>query len=152
MGGENLYAYVPNPTGWMDPLGWHQALAFLDGVPVLNPDARSGGLWNSDWGSRNSPFNGFGAEGHSETKILQHLEQTLGKEGLAGKTLEIHSLGQMSNNGRVLMSELAACPTCQRGISSFAQRNGVNVKYTWTDRAGVKQSTHWDTSGKATGC
>ena len=22
MGGENLYAYVPNPTGWMDPWGW----------------------------------------------------------------------------------------------------------------------------------
>ena len=22
MGGENLYAYVPNPAGWMDPWGW----------------------------------------------------------------------------------------------------------------------------------
>jgi RHS repeat-associated protein len=22
LGGENLYAYVPNPTGWTDPLGW----------------------------------------------------------------------------------------------------------------------------------
>jgi RHS repeat-associated protein len=22
MGGENLYAYVPNPSAWMDPWGW----------------------------------------------------------------------------------------------------------------------------------
>ncbi|MFP3830647.1 RHS repeat-associated core domain-containing protein, partial [Pseudomonas sp. SIMBA_021] len=22
LGGDNLYAYAPNPTGWIDPWGW----------------------------------------------------------------------------------------------------------------------------------
>ncbi|NJD05056.1 MAG: hypothetical protein FIA97_00980 [Methylococcaceae bacterium] len=52
LGGFNIFNYAPNSSRWIDPLGLHQALAFLDGVAVLNPDPSSRGIWNSDWGSR----------------------------------------------------------------------------------------------------
>jgi RHS repeat-associated protein len=36
MGGENLYGYAANPTGWMDPLG----LTKCPGIPITNNSAR----------------------------------------------------------------------------------------------------------------
>jgi RHS repeat-associated protein len=36
-GGENLYGYAPNPTGWMDPLG----LTKCTGIPIKNNTARN---------------------------------------------------------------------------------------------------------------
>jgi RHS repeat-associated protein len=36
-GGENLYRYAPNPTGWIDPLG----LTTCTGIPIKNNSARS---------------------------------------------------------------------------------------------------------------
>ncbi|MGJ7915271.1 RHS repeat-associated core domain-containing protein [Massilia sp. LXY-6] len=36
-GGENLYRYAPNPTGWMDPLG----LTTCTGFPIKNNSARN---------------------------------------------------------------------------------------------------------------
>ena len=36
-GGENLYGYAPNPTGWMDPLG----LTTCTGIPIKNNTARN---------------------------------------------------------------------------------------------------------------
>jgi len=36
-GGENLYRYAPNPTGWMDPLG----LTTCAGSPIKNNSARN---------------------------------------------------------------------------------------------------------------
>lgn len=36
-GGENLYRYAPNPTGWMDPLG----LTTCTGTPIKNNPARN---------------------------------------------------------------------------------------------------------------
>jgi RHS repeat-associated protein len=36
-GGENLYGYAPNPTGWLDPLG----LTTCTGIPIKNNTARN---------------------------------------------------------------------------------------------------------------
>ncbi len=36
-GGENLYRYAPNPTGWIDPLG----LTTCTGIPIKNNSARN---------------------------------------------------------------------------------------------------------------
>lgn len=151
-GGLNLYSYAPNPLRWIDPLGLHQLIAFLNGEAVINPEKGSGGLWNHDWGSRKAPFNGYGATGHSEAKLLEHLDTSTYSGKLSGSTLEMHSLGQMLNNGTKHLSEIPACPTCQDGIADFAKNKKMNITYSWTDSSGVKQTTKWDSEGNVTHC
>jgi len=63
-GGENLYAYTPNPTGWMDPRGW-AALGQLGTYASLN-----GGIHVGD-----------GLQAH---ELIRH--EYLQKLGLAGET------------------------------------------------------------------
>ncbi|MDR3058482.1 MAG: RHS repeat-associated core domain-containing protein [Prevotella sp.] len=138
-GGDKLYAYVHDTNRFVDQRGLHQAYAVLNGNVVQTPNG--GYYWNSTRGSSNAPFNGFGAAGHSEAKLLEHLETTLGKEGLAGGNLEIVSMGQMTKGGKSELSSLPPCPKCMEGLEDFAKRNDIDITYKWEEDGKIKSIT-----------
>lgn len=139
MAGFRLYSYVKNSANYVDTLGLHEAIGILNGNPVLN--SNGGYSWYSTPGSSKAPFNGYGATGHSEAKMLEHLETTIGKEGLKGGNLEIISMGQMTKGGKSTLSTLPPCPKCMQGLEAFAKRNEIDITYKW-DGGEVKFNSH----------
>ncbi|WP_018630246.1 DUF6531 domain-containing protein [Niabella aurantiaca] len=129
MAGLKLYSYVKNPANYVDTLGLHEAIGILNGKPVLTKNGSYS--WISTPGSSKAPFNGYGAAGHSEAKMLERLETTLGKKGLQGGHLEIISMGQMTKGGKSTLSTLPPCPRCMQGLEAFATRNEINITYKW---------------------
>ena len=71
-GGDNLYTYAPNPTGWVDPLG----LTIGKGCGCDDPCA---GTATVHWYDNRGPGNAFG---HYSVEV-----------GLGGKTIHTHQLG-----------------------------------------------------------
>lgn len=134
-GGINLYGYVNNPVSWFDYFGLHEVLAWLDGEPVTN--SKGGHSWYSDWGSSKAPFNGYGAQGHSEAKLLEHLDKTQ-SGNLKGKKLTIVSMGQITKGGKKTLSPLASCPPCAQGLEAFAKKHEMDIEYIWDEKAGDK--------------
>jgi RHS repeat-associated protein len=130
-GGDNLYRYTINPIRWADPLGLHEAIGWLNGDPVLTPNG--GYSWYSTPGSSKAAFNGFGAKGHSEAKMLEHLEKLAAenKITLTGSSLTVTSMGQITKGGRSSLSTLPPCDNCAKGLQAFAEKHGMDVTYKW---------------------
>ena len=125
---STLYAYVKDVNSSVDIFGLHEVIAILDGNPVTTP--KGGYSWYSTPGSSKAPFNGFGAAGHSEAKLLEHLEKTQGGN-LKGSNLEIISMGQMTKGGKGQLSTLPPCDRCLKGIEAFAKKHGIDISYKW---------------------
>ncbi|GAA0530522.1 RHS repeat-associated core domain-containing protein [Chitinophaga japonensis] len=127
-GGIRLYSYVHDTNIYVDVFGLHEAIAWFDGEPVVTP--KGGYSWYSTPGSSKAPFNGYGAKGHSEAKILEYLEKTRGAE-FKGGSLKIVSMGQMTQGGKNSLSALPPCPRCYEGLEAFAQKHEMDIEYVW---------------------
>jgi RHS repeat-associated protein len=123
-----IYGYVKDVNAWIDIFGLHEVIGALDGVPVTTP--KGGYSWYSTPGSSKAPFNGFGAKGHSEAKLLEHLEKTKGGS-LKGTNLEIISMGQMTQGGKGQLSTLPPCDRCLKGLEAFANKHEMDISYKW---------------------
>ena len=88
MGGENLYAYAPNPTGWIDPWGWVN----------LNTNGATGNFgvyeirvygelykYGKAHLGRVTQASGQPTRLHQQLRIMQ---ETYGKRNLVGNVLE----------------------------------------------------------------
>ena len=152
-GGENFYIFARNTHKWIDPYGLHEIYATLDsgkGPQVCQPPSSKAEspFWRSDWGSSKNTFNGYGAKGHSEAKLLQHLEQNHSTE-LEGSILKISSLGQMMNGGKTQLSELSPCDRCATGMEDFAKKHKMTIEYSWTDKtSGNLMKRTWGPNGE----
>ncbi len=93
-GGLNNYQYVPNPTGWMDPLG-------LACVPTQCPRAVAGGTWkfnpevDRDW--RN-------LEGSPHQQMHAGLEEAFKLTGVPKAEFTVTKRGR-DNNGKSFPTE-----------------------------------------------
>lgn len=125
---RKLLGYVKDTNAWIDVFGLHEVIGSLDGVPVTTP--KGGYSWYSTPGSSKAPFNGFGARGHSEAKLLEHLESTKGGN-LKGTNLEIISMGQMTKGGKGQLSTLPPCDRCLKGLEAFANKHEMDISYKW---------------------
>lgn len=132
-GGLTPYSYVHNPISWSDPFGLHEAIALLNGEPVTKPGG--GYSWYSTPGSSKAPFNGFGAAGHSEAKILEHLEKTQ-SGNLKNSKLQIISMGQITKGGKKTLSPLPTCGPCDERLAAFAKKHEMDIEYVWDPSAG----------------
>ena len=72
-GGICLYNYVVDTNVLIDWFGWHEVIAILDGKPVLTDKGKYS--WYSNPGSSDAQYNGYGATGHSEAKLLEALDK-----------------------------------------------------------------------------
>jgi RHS repeat-associated protein len=126
-GGDKLYAYVHDPNLQIDIFGMHEAIAWLNGKAVMDGNSYS---WYSTRGSKNGPFNGYGAKGHSEAKLLEFLEKNHAAE-LNGSTLKIVSMGQIVKRGVDTLDPLPPCPRCYKGLEAFAKKHEMNIEYIW---------------------
>jgi RHS repeat-associated protein len=126
-GGDNLYAYVHDPNLQIDIFGMHEAIAWLNGKAVMDGNSYS---WYSTRGSKNGPFNGYGAKGHSEAKLLEFLEKNHAAE-LKGSNLKIISMGQIVKRGVDTLDPLPPCPRCYKGLEAFAKKHEMNIEYIW---------------------
>jgi RHS repeat-associated protein len=127
-GGLHPYAYVDDPLVQIDPFGLHIIEAFLDGAAVLNPSAtKHPTWWRNLRGSEGNGMaeSGFGRAGDSENRLLDFLKDKFGKEGLEGKTLEIHSLGEPGMG----WGPLHSCDHCGVGMQNFANEMEMTVIY-----------------------
>jgi RHS repeat-associated protein len=127
-GGLNAYAYVDDPVVQVDPFGLHVIEAFLDGVSVVNPKARSHPTWWRNLtgsGDNGMAASGFGRLNDSENRLMEHLQQVYGKDGLKGKTLEIRSLGEPGMG----WGALDPCDHCHPGMQNFANEMEMTVIY-----------------------
>jgi RHS repeat-associated protein len=127
-GGLHPYAYVDDPLVEVDPFGLHVVEGFLDGIAVINPSARSHPTWwrNLTGSAENGMAeNGFGRAGDSENRLMEYLEREFEHEGLQGKTLEIHSLGEPGMG----WGPLRACEHCDPGMQNFANEMEMTIIY-----------------------
>jgi uncharacterized protein RhaS with RHS repeats len=133
LGGHNEYNYTPNMWKWIDPLGLHIVIAWLDGEPVINPKARKyKTYWRNKKGSKNNDMaeNGYGRIGDSENRLMEHLEKTYGKKGLKGKNLVVGSIGSPSKKGWIKRyGPLNPCKYCEPGLQNFATDMEMTVAY-----------------------
>jgi RHS repeat-associated protein len=128
LGGLNLFSYVGDPNTEIDPFGLHILEAFLDGVPVVNPQTGTNQWPNARGSGRNGMApSGYGRLGDSENLLMEHLAETEGRAGLQGKTLTINSLGEprMTPPG----SPLPPCRYCGPGLQQFSDDMKVNIEY-----------------------
>lgn len=126
-GEPNFYTYVKDSNSKLDVFGLHEAIGILNGNAVTTP---SGGYsWYSDRGSSKNKFNGYGAAGHSEAKMLEHIEKNY--PNLKGSKLEIISMGQLTKGGKSQLSTLPPCKRCMDGLEAFAKKNGMDITYKW---------------------
>jgi RHS repeat-associated protein len=121
-GGENVYAYGPNPIGWFDPMGWH-TMTVTSNIPGVPGPDYSSGTYPSGWG-RSDPHCPADlrseARCHSERKMLRDLEAARASNGgtLAG--------GEVQATG-----EFPPCVNCHRAMQRFARDSGATIEYRW---------------------
>lgn len=121
-GGENLFAYGPNPIGWIDPLGLHtvrvlSATGALADMVGQEYESGYGGLEEGDV-LRNQ------ASAHSERKMNRAME------------------GRNAGQSMTVEGQYPPCPTCHKAMMRASQ--GMNsLVYQWntTDADGVT-TTH----------
>lgn len=89
--------------------------------------------WYSTSGSSKAPFNGFGAIGHSEAKLLQYLDEVMG-DNLKASSLEIVSMGQLTQNSVGQLSPLPPCDRCMKGLKAFAEKYDMDITYKWGEQ------------------
>jgi len=145
-GGLALYGYVHDPNTWVDVFGLHEAIGWLNGETVKNPNSANGYSWHSDKGASKAGFNGYGATGHSEAKMLEYLDNQYKVGELNGSVLEITSMGQMTKGGKSSLSTLPPCNSCEIGLQAFADKHGMTIQYNFEDENGLKQTQSY------TGC
>ena len=126
-GEANFYSYVGDVNSWVDLFGLHEVIGILDGEVVSNETGRYS--WYSDRGSSKNKFNGYGAKGHSEAKLLEHLNNN--KNNLKGSKLEIISMGQITKGGKSQLSTLPPCDRCYLGLEAFAKKHEMEIVYKW---------------------
>jgi len=128
-GGENVYAYAPNPTRWVDPLGLNKA--------TWNLSDSDGGLIESgelkpDRGARDIP----GRTGDTEQKILRHIESEHGPR-LKGAQLEINSQPtfiRTPSGKTVPVQGMAPCEHCDDAMETFSRKYGMKIKYNYSGK------------------
>ncbi|WP_317197046.1 RHS repeat domain-containing protein, partial [Bacteroides stercoris] len=141
-GGICLYNYVTDTNILIDWLGWHEVIAILDGQPVLTDKGKYS--WYSNPGSSDAQYNGYGAAGHSEAKLLEALDKRNKVGDLSGKVLDIHSMGQMTKGGVSQLSPLAPCNRCEKGLQNFAIKHNMTIRYHYVDDEGHKKTSTYN--------
>lgn len=136
-GGICLYNYVVDTNVLIDWFGWHEVIAILDGKPVLTDKGKYS--WYSNPGSSDAQYNGYGATGHSEAKLLEALDKRNKVGDLSGKVLDIHSMGQMTKGGVSQLSPLAPCNRCEKGMQTFAIKHNMIIRYHYINDEGHKK-------------
>lgn len=136
-GGICLYNYVVDTNVLIDWFGWHEVIAILDGKPVLTDKGKYS--WYSNPGSSDAQYNGYGATGHSEAKLLEALDKRNKVGDLSGKVLDIHSMGQMTKGGVSQLSPLAPCNRCEKGMQIFAIKHNMIIRYHYINDEGHKK-------------
>ena len=136
-GGICLYNYVVDTNVLIDWFGWHEVIAILDGKPVLTDKGKYS--WYSNPGSSDAQYNGYGATGHSEAKLLEALDKRNKVGDLSGKVLDIHSMGQMTKGGVSQLSPLAPCNRCGKGMQTFAIKHNMIIRYHYINDEGHKK-------------
>ena len=134
-GGICLYNYVVDTNVLIDWFGWHEVIAILDGKPVLTDKGKYS--WYSNPGSSDAQYNGYGATGHSEAKLLEALDKRNKVGDLSGKVLDIHSMGQMTKGGVSQLSPLAPCNRCEKGMQTFAIKHNMIIRYHYINDEGL---------------
>jgi RHS repeat-associated protein len=144
-GGENLYAYGPNPLGWVDPLGWAGHSVTVTTSTTGFPEGTLGtsqGIMDQLAGRLPSGRN----TGSAETNLFE-LAPTSGPDGrrdirvLSGGTCsERNLLGALnpdSVRGQTLTmsGRYPPCPACHEAMNNFARDNGMQaINYRWGSR------------------
>ncbi len=120
-GGLNLYAYAPNPVGWIDPMGWKHYARQDDGT-----------LLASGW-STTSPER-KGAKDCPEglqTQAKSHTEQQWAQgliDEMKGKT---EAQQAALRKDRELTGDWPPCPNCHGAMMRAAQETGQKLTYDW---------------------
>lgn len=131
-GGENLYAYAPNPSRWLDPYGLNKATWQL-----FDSNGRlidSGDL-TPDRGARNIP----GRVGDTEQKILRHIEEAHGPR-LKGSQLNIESKPtfiRTPTGKTVPVQGMAPCSFCDDAMEQFSKKHGMQIEYKYSGKTRV---------------
>jgi hypothetical protein len=97
-GGENLYLYAPEPTGWIDPVG----LAKKRISPCVCEDVEKKGKATVYWHDNRGPGNVFG---HYSVKT-----------NASGKTLHTHQLGAPGTK-TMISSNLSGVPSPKKSFT-----------------------------------
>jgi RHS repeat-associated protein len=121
-GGENLYAYGPNPIGWVDPLGLHV-------VKVISATGGLAGMVGNEYESgyadlkKGDPLRNQ-ASAHSERKMNRAME------------------GKSAGESMTVEGQFPPCPTCHKAMMK-SSKGMKSLKYQWktTDADGV-ETTH----------
>jgi uncharacterized protein RhaS with RHS repeats len=120
MGGENLYTYAPNPTGWMDPLGLANSPGhFLDWMwqrPSTGQHMEGIEFSGSDQPKPGRLTFSQQLDVHTEAKVLTKLEGTV----QPGDKLYFRGTKDPCNPGG---------RGCTSKMSKFAQQHGVETTY-----------------------
>ena len=149
-GGFDLYAYGPNPVGWVDPMGWetHHLRASLEdadgeAIAVPNPWESTMGRQPAPNGRRCPPSLQSQTRCHTERQVLHYLENNVDHSRLEGATLR-------------MTGELPPCPQCHKAMHDFAQRHGTTIQYDYpggrvTYRPGAQPAAGANADGERAG-
>jgi len=133
-GGFNLYAYAPNPVGWMDPMGWQHGMVVTGSGPgygsFTGTNAADHGngthTYCSGWGPGNPCPRDLRTEANS------HTEQKFARD-----LINSHRRGNdHSSDSFKLSGEFPPCPTCHNALRRAAEQTGATINYQWEQPPG----------------
>ncbi|HMA97137.1 MAG TPA: RHS repeat-associated core domain-containing protein [Polyangiaceae bacterium] len=150
-GGNDLFAYGPNPISWFDPIGWEHYMRITkatkadgrtplvadvtddsQGVRLQGMTVRSGTVDDHQMLSRETLK--ADSSTHTERKLMHALGGV--KEGdLEGAQVELEG-------------EFPPCRQCHRAMHHFAEKNGMDMKYSWRGADGKMKSVTYPVSGE----
>jgi RHS repeat-associated protein len=141
-GGENLFAYGPNPVGYIDTMGWTHHVT-IDEAKGTSKNDLVGSDGNSLKGKTLDSLMGDGVDPLLNNRASCHTE----RKGLH-EVLANNSDDELENAQIKMTGKYPPCPNCHRAMHNFAKGgNNRKVTYSWVDHEGVKQTVTYGKDG-----